>query len=218
MSKANADRVDTTNVVATQHIDATGKVQPAGELATNPIHAAIGDGAETVDVETVEADIDGVNAATTNSLIYGRESSGVTHPVHVDAQGDVHVITTPGATLEPTVYTTGSCAAGAAVEFNIAFADLAILEQIQIEQLTAGNYNYIFEVWKSATYIPGTMTDHHLKIFSRDVNQREWGEIIDGGGLRYRDDDGGAELHCRIANDAAGTTSPFNVTVFGVEG
>ena len=49
------------------------------------------------DIETVETDIDGKQAQTTNSLVYGRESAGVTHPLHVDLHGDLHVITTPGS-------------------------------------------------------------------------------------------------------------------------
>ena len=206
------DEVTIVTTVATniQMVGSTSLIAGIGGVGGTGVTGGTGD------IETVETDIDGKEAVTTNSLIYGRESAGVTHPVKVDLNGNILAVITPGATLEPAVVTTASCAAGAAIQFNIPFANLATLKRIQIEQLLIGTYNYTIEVWKSATYTPGTMTDHHLKIFSRDVNIREWGENIDGG-LLYRDDDAGAELHCRIANKTTGTTSTFNVSVIGVE-
>lgn len=168
-------------------------------------------------ISTVGSDIDGDDAQTTNSLIYGRSSAGVTHPVHTNTDGDLMVVTTPGAVLSPTVVTTALCAAGAAIEFDISFADLATVKQVQVEQLTSGNYDYTFEIWKSATYTPGTISDHYLKALSRDVDKQEWSENIDGG-LIYQDFDAGQELHCRISNRATGTSSTFNVSIIGIEG
>ena len=106
VSDANTPRIATDHVLEVQHLDASGKVQPAGEIVTNPIHVAIGDGVETIDVETVETDIDGKEAATTNSLIYGKESAGVTHPVKVDANGVLSVddINAAEVATTPTLY------------------------------------------------------------------------------------------------------------------
>lgn len=174
MSKANADRVETTNVVAVQHIDPTGKVQPAGDSSTNPIFVTSVGGGGTV--------------------IYGTDAAGVNFP-------------------------TALCVAGAAIQFDITgFVDLATLKQINITQLTSGNYDYTLEIWEkdSSGYIPGTYTDHYLKIFSRDIDQREYNENIDGG-LLYRDQDATQELHMRLVNNAGGTDSTFNVSVVATE-
>ncbi|MGP8322393.1 MAG: hypothetical protein ACT6FG_00125 [Methanosarcinaceae archaeon] len=225
MSKANADRVDTTNVVATQHIDPTGKVQPAGDSALNPIYVSGGASGGGGDVAAVESDIDGNGAQTTNSLIYGRESTGVTHPVSVDSNGNLvtsggassNVIygdETPGAN-----FPTANCVAGAAIQFDItSFADLATLKQVSVTQLTPGNYDYTVEIWEkdSSGYVPGTYSGHYLKIFSRDIDQREYNENINGG-LLYRDRDASSELHVRLVNNAGGTSSTFNVSVVAEE-
>jgi len=170
------------------------------------------------DVETVEADIDGKEAATTNSLVYGKVSTGVTVPIHVNSDGDQIVVTTPGETIYGEVLPTASCAAGAAIEFDItSFSNLATLKQISITQLTAGTYDYTLEIWEKdgSGYTPGTYADHYLKIFSRDIDVREYSENIDQG-LLYRDRDASAELHCRLVNNAAGTTSTFNVAVVAI--
>lgn len=221
MSKANADRAPTSNVVATQHIDPTGKVQPAGDSSLNPIYVSGGASGGGGDVVAVESDIDGNGAQTTNSLIYGRESSGVTHPVSVDSSGNL--ITSGGASstvIYGEVLPTALCAAGAAIQFDItSFADLATLKQISVTQLTSGNYDYTVEIWEkdSSGYMPGTYTDHYLKIFSRDFDQREVNRNIDGG-LLYRDRDASSELHMRLVNNIGGTNSTFNVTVVATEG
>lgn len=113
---------------------------------------------------------------------------------------------------------TAECAAGSAIQFNMtSFADLATLKQINITQLTDGDYDYTFEIWEkdSSGYTPGTYADHYLKILSRDINVREYNENIDQG-LLYRDRDETTELHCRLANKATGTTSAFNVFVTAV--
>ena len=76
---------------------------PTGDAVARSIYTAIGDGAQTIDVETLEADIDGKNAITTNSLNYGMETSGTTHPLlctaagalRVDIENDAEVATTP---------------------------------------------------------------------------------------------------------------------------
>lgn len=172
------------------------------------------------DVVPVESDIDGNNAQTVNSLMYGRESPGVTHPLRVDLNGDL--ITSGGvpSMVYGELLPTPPCAAGSSIQFDIApFVDLATLKQIGITQLTTGNCNYTLEIWErdASGYTPGTYTDHYLKIFSRDVDKREWRENIDGG-LLYRDRDASAELHCRLINGPLGTTSLFNVSVVGIEG
>jgi len=151
-------------------------------------------------------------------LIKGRESSGEIHPLHVDSNGDLVIIVTPGNTLYGEAIPTESCAAGAAIEFDVtSFSDLATLKQINVTQLTAGTYDYTLEIWEKdgLGYTPGTYTDHYLKIFSRDIDVREYSENIDQG-LLYRDRDGSEELHCRLVNNAAGTTSTFNVTVVAI--
>ena len=119
--------------------------------------------------------------------------------------------------IEPAVCTTALCAAGAAIEFDVAFSDLATLNQVMIEQLTAGTYDYTFEIWNSATYNTASMAERYKKKWSRDVDEQEWGENIEGG-LIYTDADLDSLLHCRIVNNAGGTTSTFNVSVIGVEG
>jgi len=199
------------------------------------------------DIETVEADIDGKEAQTTNSLGYGRTSAGVTRPIdaspantaravtttvqptqHVDSTGKVQpagdsaanpiYVNIEGDVLYGELLPSASCAAGAAIEFDIAsFSNLATLKQINITQLTAGTYDYTFEIWEKdgAGYTPGTYADHYLKIFSRDINVREYNENIDQG-LLYRDRDASSELHCRLVNNAAGTTSAFNVAVVAI--
>jgi len=76
---------------------------PTGDAVGRSLYTAIGDGTQTVDVEALEADIDTKNAITTNSLIYGKESAGVTHPLlcnasgvlSVDVSNDSEVATTP---------------------------------------------------------------------------------------------------------------------------
>ena len=75
----------------------------AANTVSNPVFVAIGDGAQTADVETLEADIDTKNALTTNSLTYGMQVSGTTHPLlctnagvlRVDTENDAEVATTP---------------------------------------------------------------------------------------------------------------------------
>ena len=75
----------------------------AANTVSNPVFVAIGDGAQTADVETVEADIDTKNALTTNSLNYGMQISGTTLPLlctaagvlRVDTENDAEVATTP---------------------------------------------------------------------------------------------------------------------------
>lgn len=118
-------------------------------------------------------------------------------------------------TINVEVIPTASCAAGAAIQFDItSFADAATIRQIGITQLAEGTYDYTIEIWEkdSAGYTPGTYADHYLKIFSRDIDTREYVEIIDNG-LRYTDRDGTEELHMRIINNSAGTTSTFNITI-----
>lgn len=41
--------------------------------------------------DLVGVDIDGKDADTVNALIYGQESSGISHPVHVDNSGNINV-------------------------------------------------------------------------------------------------------------------------------
>lgn len=210
------------NLIITTTVATTVQVIGSSSVIAG-VGTSAGGGGGSGDIEIVESDIDGKDAQTTNSLIYGRESAGTTHPLHVNPQGDLNVITKPGSIIygdeTPGVnFPTVSCAAGAAIEFDItSFADLAILEQISITQLTSGTYDYTIEVWESATYTPGTLADHYLKRFSRDIDQQDWGENIDNG-LLYRDRDASAELHCRLVNNIGGTTSTFNVTVVGIEG
>jgi len=200
------------------------------------------------DIETVEADIDGKQAQTTNSLGYGRQSAGVTHPIdaspantaravttvvqptqHIDATGKVQpagesasnpiYVNVEGNIIYGELLPSASCAAGAAIEFDIAsFSNLATLKQISITQLLGATFDYTFEIWEKdgAGYTPGTYADHYLKIFSRDIDVREYSENIDQG-LLYRDRDATTELHCRLVNNAAGTTSTFNVSVVAID-
>lgn len=166
----------------------------------------------------VGVDIDGKDAITTNSFIYGQESSGVSHPVHVDNSGNVIVSGSSGTTIYGDKIPTASCASGTAIQFDItSLEDLFTIKQVAITQLTAGAYNYTLEIWEkdSSGYTPGTYADHYLKIFSRDIDVREYRENIDSGGLLYRDRDATSELHMRIVNDATGTTSTFNVSIVG---
>lgn len=113
---------------------------------------------------------------------------------------------------------TASCAPGTAIEFDITgFADDATLKMVNITQLTAdptGTYKYTLEIWEkdSAGYTPGTATDMHLLVYSREFNTQHMVENIDGG-LLCRDQDATKELHCRIVNDAASTASAFDLVV-----
>jgi len=169
--------------------------------------------------DLVGVDIDGKDAITANAFIYGQESSGISHPVHVDNNGDIIISGSSGTTVYGDKIPTASCAAGAAIQFDItSFYDLVTLNQVGITQLVAGTYNYTLEIWEkdSGGYTPGTYTDHYLKIFSRDIDVREYRENIDMG-LLYRDRDATGELHMRIINTAAplGTTSAFNISIVG---
>lgn len=113
------------------------------------------------------------------------------------------------------VIPTASCAAGAAIQFDIpSFADAATIRQIGITQLAVGTCDYTIEIWEkdSTGYTPGTYADHYLKIFSRDIDTREYNETIDQG-LRYRDRDETEELHCRLVNNSGGTISTFNISI-----
>lgn len=166
--------------------------------------------------DLVGADIDGKDAVTTNSFIYGQVSSGISYPLHVDSSGNIITSSSSVTTIYGEKIPTASCAAGAAIQFDItSFNNLAILKQVAITQLVAGTYSYTLEIWEkdSSGYTPGTYADHYLKIFSRDIDAREYRENIDSGGLSYRDRDATSELHIRIVNDATGTTSTFNVAI-----
>lgn len=121
-------------------------------------------------------------------------------------------------TITAELLPTASCAAGAAIQFDIAsFKNNAIIKQINITQLSSGDCGYTFEIWEKndAGYTPGNYDDHYLKIFSRDIDTRDYAEIVDGG-LIYVDRDGSEELHCRILNAIAGTLSEFNISVVAV--
>ena len=168
--------------------------------------------------DLVGVDIDGKDAITTNSFIYGQESPGTSHPVHVDNNGNIIISGSSGTTIYGDKIPTASCANGAAIQFDVtSLEDLFTIRQVAITQLTAGAYNYTLEIWEkdSSGYTPGTYADHYLKIFSRDIDVREYRENIDSGGLLYRDQDATSELHARIVNDATGTTSAFNVCIVG---
>jgi len=175
--------------------------------------------ATRMNVDVVEVDIDGLNAGTENALIYGSETPGTTHPVHVDSDGNI-IVSGVVEAIYAEALPTAQCTVGAAIEFDItSFTNLANIEQINIVQTTAGTYDYTFEIWEThgASYDPADYTTHYLKIFSRDIDVREYNENIEGS-ILYRDRDDSSELHCRIVNNAAGTTSTFYVSIVAVDG
>ena len=167
--------------------------------------------------DLVGVDIDGKDAVTTNSFIYGEVSPDVSHALHVDSDGNIIISGSSGSTIYGSVLPTASCAAGAAIQFDVtSLEDLFVINQVGITQLVAGTYNYTLEIWEkdSSGYTPGTYTDHYLKIFSRDIDVREYRENVDMG-LLYRDRDATEELHMRLINNLAGTTSAFNINIVG---
>ena len=105
---------------------------------------------------------------------------------------------------------------GSAKEFDIGgFANYAQLKQVHITQLTEGTpalADYTFEIWEKDGdgYDPADTSKRYLRIFSRDIDDTEYGENIEGG-LEYLDRDESQELHCRLVNNSGGTASDFDV-------
>lgn len=70
ISDADAVRATTDHVLEVQHLDATGKVQPAGDAVGNAIHTAIGDGTTEVDViaatAALKGDVSSIAGTATN--------------------------------------------------------------------------------------------------------------------------------------------------------
>lgn len=194
---------------------------------THPVHVTLdgdlitsGGGGGGGDIGLIESDIDGNDAQSTNSLMYGREANGITHPLHVNPDGDLVTSSTPGAVIYGNQSPTLECVAGDAIEFDITgFASIATLHQLKVIQLTQGTYNYTVEIWEkdSAGYDPGTIEDQDFKLLSRDIDTQVYSENIEDG-LLYRDQDSTDEVHLRIINNLLGTSSRFNVSIVGIEG
>lgn len=110
---------------------------------------------------------------------------------------------------------TVSCATGTEIEFDIALgSDEAIIQQVNITQLTGTTADYTIEIWgKDASgYDPAVTTERYLRIWARDIDETSYNENIDGG-LIYNDRDASDELHMRLINNSGGTTSAFNISV-----
>ena len=101
------------------------------------------------------------------------------------------------------------------VSFNIIeFSNTAKILQITITQLTAGAANYTFEIWEknSNGYNTTDRATLYLRTYSRDFTVSEDSDIIEPS-LLYIDRDNTKELHCRLVNNAGGTSSDFSINV-----
>jgi len=104
---------------------------------------------------------------------------------------------------------------GSYKEFDITgFANYAQIKQIAITQLTGTTANYTIEIWEkdASGYDPADTSKRYLRIWSRDIDENEYNENIDGG-IDYVDRDSTSELHMRLVNQTGGTASDFDVII-----